>query len=227
MNRRTPLIIATAAVGALTLTSCDEYRHMIAEDNQNWELIDTVELAAIDSSAGVYVEGSFSVTLGSGSGEIESEQAIDYKYAEVVNDEGGMQQRMLSNHHENVAPVPDGFLEAEEAFEEGTPIRAPRGDGEYPGADAVTIYQTPDEDNPRIETYYCAADDIEAEQETYTDRPGIFAFMRESTQTPRSWGCEGYQPDGEDHVLIRHEIHVPEGAVVESFDAPDTGVDTE
>lgn len=206
MMRSSKMIAATGAAGTLllTLTACDP--HQVPEEHSSWELVDTIDLAAIDSSNDIYVEGSFRTSFLGGEGEMESRQVIDYKYAEVVNDDGGIQQKMLSDYFES---FPESPYEA--SADEPTLTSSSGGyDIDYPGADIVTIYQTPDEDQPRIETYFC-----EVDEDHLDDNRGWWG-------PPSYYSCEDSYSGGDRDLLIRFEIHVPEGSVVQSFDDEST-----
>lgn len=198
--------VTAAGVALLALTACGD-RHVVPEEHYTWELIDNIELEAVDSSNDVYIEGSFRTFLGTGDGEVESHQVIDYQYAEVIDEDGGIQQKMLSDHFDSYPAAIDTDRNDVE-----TPVRTTsRGssgrDLTYPGSDIVTIYQHEDETDPRIEAYYCLAD----EDHLAGDEDNPFS------STITSYGCEG-MPGDEYPVSIRYEIHVPEGSVVQTFD---------
>lgn len=208
-RRARPKAAAVTAAGVvlLALTACGD-RHVVPEEHYTWELIDTIELEAVDSSSDVYIEGSFRTFLGTGDGEMESHQVIDYQYAEVIDEDGGIQQKMLSDHFDSYPAASDTDLHDVE-----TPVRTRVRDSggkdlTYPGTDIVTIYQHEDETDPRIEAYYCLADEDHLE-EAVEDAP--------FSSSIKSYGCEG-TPGTEYPISIRYEIHVPEGSVVQTFD---------
>lgn len=133
---------AAAACAAALLTVAVSACGNANPDEITWTKVKTQEIVEIDDSAGVYVTGSFTL----GTGDVDSETKIDYKFARKVEG-GGLRQQMVSDYYAKLEYTDaDGLRHSTH--------------GGYPGSEIVTIHQDVDRpsETPRVEVYECSTD---------------------------------------------------------------------
>lgn len=182
-------VVGIGVALVLSLTGCST---TIAPEDVAWQKVAVGDIVAVDSTTGVYINGYMRLTAGTGGGRIDSEGVIDYRYARVLAD-GGIREDLVSTTYERFTS------------------------NSYPGSRVVTIYQDaqPDGSDARIEIYKCALpEDLQAENEEARKTQG--PYFSDKHTLPST--CVTPAGDSLKYTELRVDVHVPPGAVVETFE---------